>query len=141
MDLDAFAAATGWRYSRWDSMNVVQASPEPAHGLGELATLTGVDLDPSGYISRPDPEQGVATSNAGVYVAGGARGPVSLTEACDDAAAAAEAALAHLDPRLLRADSGVVASVQQQVEPDEPAAEELRLRFERALFAMLESGK
>ncbi len=31
MDLDAFAASTGWRRSRWDDMEVIQSSPEKVH--------------------------------------------------------------------------------------------------------------
>ena len=122
-------------------MVVVQASPEPAQGLEELATTIGFDLDPSGYVARPDPEHPAASSCAGVYVAGGARGPVDLDEACEDARIAADAALSHLDPRLLRVESAAATSAQQQEQAGEPAEEEIRLRFERALFALLESGK
>lgn len=31
MDLDAFARTTGWSYSTWDDMSVVQESPEKVH--------------------------------------------------------------------------------------------------------------
>lgn len=31
MDLDAFARTTGWSYSTWDDMQVVQASPDKVH--------------------------------------------------------------------------------------------------------------
>lgn len=31
MDLDAFAASTGWRRSNWDDMVIVQSSPDKVH--------------------------------------------------------------------------------------------------------------
>ncbi len=31
MDLEAFAASSGWRYSTWDDMSVVQASEDKVH--------------------------------------------------------------------------------------------------------------
>jgi hypothetical protein len=31
MDLDAFAATTGWRRSTWDDMTIVQSSPDKVH--------------------------------------------------------------------------------------------------------------
>ena len=31
MDMKAFAAGTGWRYSTWDDMAVVQSSPDKVH--------------------------------------------------------------------------------------------------------------
>ncbi len=31
MDLDTFAESTGWRYSTWDDLSVVMASPEKVH--------------------------------------------------------------------------------------------------------------
>ncbi len=120
---------------------VVQAAVEPADGLDALAEVMGCDIDAAGFVARPDPESAAATSRDGVYVAGAARGGVHLAEACEDARTAAAAALSNLDPRLLKAGTAAVASEEQDVETDTLAAEELRQRFERALFAMLESGK
>lgn len=31
MDLDQFAASSGWRYSTWDDMSVIQSSPNKVH--------------------------------------------------------------------------------------------------------------
>lgn len=31
MDLDQFAASSGWRYSTWDDMSVIQSSPDKVH--------------------------------------------------------------------------------------------------------------
>jgi hypothetical protein len=42
MDLDAFAAQTGWRRSAWDGMRVIQASPQKVH---IAVTFTRYDAD------------------------------------------------------------------------------------------------
>ena len=42
-DLDAFAAATGWRYSTWDSMKVVQDSADKVHVLVQFSRFDAAD--------------------------------------------------------------------------------------------------
>lgn len=120
---------------------VLGTDARPASGLDLLAGTLGVDLAGSGYIARPDAEHPCASSRTGIYVAGGAGGPAILGDAVAEARAAAAAALAHLDPRLL--GEGHAPGAQPGAPPAAAGLSEgeLRARIERALFAMLETSE
>ncbi|MDH3588412.1 MAG: FAD-dependent oxidoreductase [Gammaproteobacteria bacterium] len=112
----------------------------PPDKLGELAPIIGVDLDGSGYVARPVSETPCASSCPGIYLAGDIGGPVALPETVAQARDAALAALAHLDPRLLR--EGHAPEQVVEAPGAEPAAskDDVRARIERALYALLNRG-
>jgi heterodisulfide reductase subunit A len=91
-------------------MVVLGSGVGPATGLRELAERIGFELADDGFVSRPLAAEACATSVAGVYVAGCAGGPAVLEESARRARAAASAALAQLDPRVLREGAAPVAA-------------------------------
>ena len=121
-------------------MVVLCADTRPAEELGVLAGLLSIDLTPSGHVARPDAGNGTATTGPGIYVAGGAGGPVMLADAVEQARSAAAAALSHIDPRLLSESqqaSGSPATTEATIalSPDE-----LRDRIQRAILTLLKPG-
>ena len=119
-------------------MVVLTAAARPAQGLEDLARLFGCSLAEDGYVALPLDDQPRASSSPGVYVAGAAGSPSAITNTLEQARAAAAAALEHLDQRLLHPDA--LVAEQAQAAAKAVSEEEVRARFERALFAMLESG-
>ncbi|MGE0625922.1 MAG: hypothetical protein AB7I04_09440 [Pseudomonadales bacterium] len=51
MDMTAFAAQTGWRYSTWDDMAVVQSSPDKVHIRVRFSRFDGDDALIASYDS------------------------------------------------------------------------------------------
>jgi heterodisulfide reductase subunit A len=120
-------------------MVVLSSAVRPSAGLDGLSGKVGFEVDGAGYVARPNPDEQYASSFEGVYVAGGASGPLPIGEAVEGARAAAIGALSHLDPRLLAA--GYAQSPPEDPTPATaaPAADELRAGIESALYAMLEN--
>lgn len=122
-------------------MVVLNTAVGPGKGLDELAVVLGCDLAGDGYVARPDADLPRASSSPGVYVAGAAGGPTTLGETLEEARAAAAVGLAHVDERLLRADAAAAGDADAQPAAGAVPEAEVRARIERALFAMLDSGK
>jgi len=120
-------------------MVVLSATARPGQGLEDLARTCGCSLKDDGYVALPADDQPRASSSPGVYVAGAAGGPSAITNTLEEARSAAAAALAHLDSRLLHPDA--LVSEEAEAAAVGVSEEEVRARLERALFAMLESGK
>jgi len=73
---------------------VVLAPPlEPRANAGSLARVLGISIDQTGFFASPM-SNSVASSRAGVYVVGSARGPMSMEAAVADALAAVAEVLA-----------------------------------------------
>ncbi len=120
-------------------MVVLCAEVRPPDGLDELATSIGVELADSGYIAVKDANgSGVATSQPGIFVAGCASGPKNIKASIADANAAAAAALAQLDPRLLQSDAAVTDSAAQAASPLPLAGEDMRRQIEQLLYALID---
>lgn len=121
-------------------MVVLNAHVVPPGNLDALTQVIGFDLAGTGYIATPDADSARATSTPGVYVAGGAEGPMTLAEAVEQSKAAASSALSHIDERLLRGDSSPAGPGDATADAQAVSEDEVRARIERALFAMLDSG-
>ncbi len=112
---------------------------EPPTGLDALAAASGIALGDDGYVAATVvDEQGVATDRDGVFVAGCASGPKSIKASLDEAGAAAAAALAALDPRLLQAERDA-ESPMAVAAPGSPP-DELQQRIEKLLYALIDTG-
>jgi len=122
-------------------MVVLSVAARPGQGLKHLAQICGCSLADNGYVALAANDQPRASSSPGVYVAGAAGGPTAITNTLEEARTAAAAALAHLDKRLLHPDALAREEAQAVAIEKAVSEEEVRARFERALFAMLESGK
>jgi heterodisulfide reductase subunit A len=122
-------------------MVVLSSAARPGQGLEDLARTCGCSLAEDGYVARSAGDQPFATSCPGVYVAGAAAGPSTITNTLEEARAVASAALAHIDRRLLRPDAPAADETRAEAIATAMTEEEVRARFERALFTMLESGK
>ncbi len=130
-----YAEFAGTRVPKRDYDLVVHDAPaRPRACLASLSEMLGCELDDGGYLAVADAPNG--TSRTGVFVAGGVRGPITLAAAADDARAAATAALAQLDPRLLRPD--YAAPGEETAARDALLADELEARIQRALTALVE---
>ena len=119
-------------------MVVLCSDVHPADGMAELAQTAGIDITDGGYIAVSETNgSGVATSQPGIFVAGCGSGPKNIKTSITDAQAAAGAALASLDPRLLETDVA-----QQEVAAD-PAAtlvaspDDMRKQIEQLLYALI----
>ncbi len=118
-------------------MVVLCAEVRPPDGLDVLAKTTGVELADSGYIAVKDANgSGIATSQPGIFVAGCASGPRNIKSSIADAKAAAAAALAQLDPRLLQSEAGVTESAPQAAAP--LPGEDMRKQIEQLLYALID---
>jgi len=119
-------------------MVVLCSDVHPADGMAELAQTAGIDITDGGYIAVSETNgSGVATSQPGIFVAGCGSGPKNIKTSITDAQAAASAALASLDPRLLETD------VAQQEVAAGPAAtlaaspDDMRKQIEQLLYALI----
>ncbi len=119
-------------------MVVLCSDVHPADGMAELAQTAGIDITDGGYIAVSETNgSGVATSQPGIFVAGCGSGPKNIKTSITDAQAAASAALASLDPRLLETD------VAQQEVAANPAAtlvaspDDMRKQIEQLLYALI----
>ncbi|MDH3339405.1 MAG: hypothetical protein OEM76_16490, partial [Gammaproteobacteria bacterium] len=121
-------------------MVVLNSAVGPARSLDELAQVADVELSETGYIATPDATNPHTTSRPGVYVAGGAEGPTTLAETAVHAQAAAAAALAHIDERLLIGDAVVPGRDAAAPAAPPDSASDVQARIERALYAMLDSA-
>lgn len=118
-------------------MVVLDSTTQPADGLGDLAEVLGIELvAATGYVAAQDVETGCGTSRPGIYVAGAAAGPVMLPEAVAHAYAAATAAVAQLDPRVLEGAETITDS--GELTAGGLTEEEVKARIKQALLAMLE---
>ena len=114
-------------------MVVLCGDPQPASGLASLAGVLDCRLDDRGYVAHSDG----AASRDGVYVAGCAGGPARIEETVKQARRAAAAALADLNPRLLREEYDASADTgARQVADEDP---ELERRIERMLNTLLDA--
>ncbi|MGI9262396.1 MAG: hypothetical protein ACR2QR_10200, partial [Woeseiaceae bacterium] len=115
-------------------MVVLYVDVSPPAELTKLAQAADVDITDDGYLSVSDSNgQSVATSQAGVYVAGCGSGPKNIRDSIADARAAGDAALAQLNPILLDVEG---ANVQHESPP--PPDEEMRAQIEKLLHALID---
>lgn len=123
-------------------MVVLCTDVEPPDGLAELAEVTGVTLADDGYLAIMDSDDsGVSTARPGVFVAGCAGGAKNIKESIGEARVAAAAALAQLNPRLLKGDHAAVPVEPQSTEDSGPTATPgLQGQIEALLFALLEGA-
>jgi len=107
----------------------------PPEGLADLAATAGIDLDQAGWLSVAGETR---TSRPGVFAAGCASGPKNIRASLEEARAAAAAATACLDPRLL---DGTVAEAQPEAGREAaatPPPEDMRAQIEKLLHALLD---
>lgn len=110
----------------------------PPVGLVELSQVIGVELADDGYIAVTGTNgSAVSTSQPGIFVAGCASGAKTIKASITDAQAAASAALAQLDARLLQTEIS-----QEQEEPQaasQPAVspDDMRDQIEQLLYALI----
>ena len=118
-------------------MVVLCSDVQPPDGLAELAKTADIELADDGYLALSDANgSGIATSQAGVFVAGCASGPKNIKASITDAQAAASAALTQLDPRLLQDGQEerdpATAATAFSASPDE-----MRKQIEQLLYALI----
>lgn len=119
-------------------MVVLCSDVRPADGLSELAQTAGIDLGDTGYIAVSNANgAGVSTSQPGIFVAGCAGGPKNIKDSIADAQAAASAALAQLDPRLLQSDLAQQKVEQEPATSPEVSPDEMRQQIEQLLYALI----
>jgi heterodisulfide reductase subunit A2 len=76
---------------------VLAAAAKPPRGIAPLAATLGIALDDDGFLLAGETAAGpVATSRAGVYMAGCASGPKDIPDSVAEAGAAGAMALTHL---------------------------------------------
>ena len=111
----------------------------PADGLSELALTADIALSDDGYLNAEQSNGGnVATSRPGVFLAGCASGAKNIKESITDATAAANAALAQLDPRLLTADAGPESEPAKEKAAKAVPPDDLQHQIEGLLYALLD---
>jgi heterodisulfide reductase subunit A len=112
---------------------------EPPPGLAALAEAAGVELSDSGYLQVNGGNGSViGTSRPGVFVAGCASGPKNIRASLDEAQAAASAATAALDPRLLQPEGEEAAAAEQQPPGSgQTPPDDLRRQLEQLLNALV----
>ncbi len=121
-------------------MVVLCSEVGPVDGLQGLAETAGVELADDGYIAvvaedKADP----STSRPGIFVAGCASGPKNIRDSIADAYAAATAALAQLDRRLLRTGYTPQQASGDLQQPPPLTNDELRRHIEQLLYALIDS--
>ncbi len=135
----AYQNLTTQRYvrDRYD-MVVLCSDVGPSKGLPELAQLSEIELDQSGYVSVADADgSGVSTTRPGILVAGCGSGPKNIKDSLATARAAAGGALANLDQRLLREGYSPQGEAATETEPPQ-TDEEKRALIEKMLYALLD---
>jgi heterodisulfide reductase subunit A len=120
-------------------MVVLCTDVEPPAGIDELARAADVGLADTGYLAVTQSNGvGIATTQKGIFVAGCASGAKNIKDSIAEAHAAASAALAQLDPRVLGGDaaespaSGTAKTIAPEVAAD------LQGQIEKLLHALLE---
>jgi len=119
-------------------MVVLCSDVHPPEGLANLAQTAGIELADNGYLAIAGTNgTGVATSQPGIFVAGCASGPKTIKASITDAQAAASAALAQLDPRLL--ESGLAPEQEGRDPANAPPVppDEMRGQIEQLLYALI----
>jgi heterodisulfide reductase subunit A len=104
----------------------------PPDDLAVLATSVGIELSGSGYLVAAG-TNGASMESAvpGVFVAGCGSGPKNIVDSMSEARAAADAALAQLNPILL---DGEPLPADSAAPPDD----EMRAQIEKLLFALID---
>lgn len=120
-------------------MVVLCSEVRPPEGLEQLAGTAGIDLGENGYIATSDWNgRDVASSKAGIFVAGCASGPRNIKTSITDARAAASAALQQLDPRLLQGEAAPPEVPAESTTAPPLATEDMRQQIEKLLYALIE---
>ncbi len=107
----------------------------PPDGLAALAEAAGVNVREDGYFEVTGAnDQKTETSTKGIFVVGCGSGPKNIRESASDAEAAADAAVAQLNPMLLEGEAGEgqEAATQMDAPPDE-----MRAQIEKLLYALI----
>jgi len=116
-------------------MVVLYVDLHAAEGITELAKTLDLPLNDEGYVSVVD-GQGVVTSSPGVLVIGCAAGPRTIKSSMEDAAAAANIAVAELSPRVAAGNEGEPAQ-SASTPPPSLGDGELRAQIEHLLHALI----
>ena len=105
----------------------------PPVDLQTLAETAGVQVDNHGYLVATGTNGArIESSQPGVFVAGCGSGPKNIRDSIAEASAAADAAVAQLNPILLGDGGGDAAEV-----PAAPPAEDMRAQIEKLLHALI----
>jgi heterodisulfide reductase subunit A-like polyferredoxin len=119
-------------------MVVLCSDVEAPDGLKELAETTDIELADSGYVSVNGANgAGVATTRAGIFVAGCASGAKNIKESIADARAAAKSALEQLDPRMLDADAVPKQAILSTETAPQVSPDDMRAQIEKLLYALI----
>ena len=117
----------------WE-MLVLCVDVAPPAELAALADVAGVEVAASGYLAAGAANgSGVETTRPGVFVAGCGCGPKNIKDSIAKANAAADAALAQLNPMLLEGESAE-APAERAAVPDD----DMRAQIEKLLFALID---
>ncbi len=119
-------------------MVVLCSDVHPPDGLAQLAQTAAVELADNGYLAVSNANgSGVATSQPGIFVAGCASGPKNIKTSITEAQAAASAALASLDPRLLQTDAAQEQEKQEPAGMPQVSPDDMRKQIEQLLYALI----
>jgi heterodisulfide reductase subunit A len=110
---------------------------EPPPGLAALAEVAEIELAESGYLAVSGNGTAIATSRPGVFVAGCASGPKNIRDSLTEAQAAASAATAALDPRVLEQEEAGEQAPQQAAAAGQAPPDDLRWQLEQLLNALV----
>jgi heterodisulfide reductase subunit A len=114
-------------------MIVLCVDLEPPTGLAELAHTMGTGIGEDGYFAASGANgQSIETSRAGIYVAGCGAGPKNIRDSMVAATAAADAALAQLNPILLESDAATTPHQSTAAGDDD-----MRAQIEKLLHALI----
>lgn len=116
-------------------MVVLSAEPRPPESLKALVEVCALELNDAGFVATRATDVPCKTSCEGIYVAGGARGPIILPDTVEEARVAAIGALSHLDHRLLKPEYRPLQAAEATATPVDEA---FRARIERALYALMD---
>lgn len=111
---------------------------EPPAGIAELARVAGIELADSGYLAVMGNGSAVATTRPGVFVAGCGGGAKNIKDSLAEARAAAEAATAQLDPRLLTVEDDAANTTKTAGQIPPAAQTDMRRQLEQLLYALIE---
>ncbi len=112
---------------------------EPPPGLDALALATGIECSADGFLAVSEVDGSpIAASRPGIFVAGCASGAKNIKASIGDARAAATAALAQLDPRVLGVAPETMAEQDREERSLPPATPELQGQIEKLLYALLD---